>query len=79
MAISTMSRFGINDGLRVYYRHCKALKYCDRGIMEFLKNREISYVEFITRGCLVSLAATWNDAMVDRLINLAIDEANDGF
>lgn len=47
--------------------------------MEFLKNREISYVEFITRGCLVSLAATWNDAMVDRLINLAIDEANDGF
>ena len=63
-----------DSDLRIEYRHCKQLNYCDYGIMKFLETHGIKYLDFIKRGVLVSIAEKYGDLMVNRLIDLVRKE-----
>ena len=74
MGTFTMSQFKAETYL--LYKDCKALKYCDNGIEAFLKRKGISMVDFVANGVPESIARSWNDVMVNRVLDYAKRENN---
>jgi hypothetical protein len=64
--------------MKLLYRHCKALGYCDQGLVEFARLKGIDYDDFVANGIPVELAKSWKDVMVDRALALAESEAQNG-
>ena len=62
--------------MKLLYRHCKALGYCDSGIETFMEGRGIPYDEFVRNGISIEIAKSWKDIMVDRAIEVAERENN---
>lgn len=62
--------------MRLLYKHCKALRYCDRGIKAFMEAKGIDYADFVANGVPAEVARSWNDLMVNRALELAERESN---
>jgi hypothetical protein len=63
---------------RLLYRHCKALRYCDIGIEDFLAQHGMTLVEFMQNGVSAELALSWDDAMVNRALEYAQGDPDNG-
>lgn len=62
--------------MKLLYRHCKALNYCDKGIKAFMEAKGIAYTDFVANGVPAEVARSWKDLMVDRALEVAEREQN---
>lgn len=60
---------------RIYLRHVRANRFCARGLRHLAKSRGLDYSDFLRNGIERQRAVDLGDAMVNRAIALADQEA----
>lgn len=61
---------------RVYRRHLAAMKYCARGCREFFDKHNLGWSDFLRNGIERDRLYNTNDAMAQKAVKLADEEAN---
>jgi hypothetical protein len=60
----------------VLHRHCRALGYCNRGMRPWFSREGLSWADFLKDGIDADILRAKSNAMADRAIARAEEEAN---
>lgn len=60
----------------VLHRHCREIGYCNRGLREWFAREGLDWPDFVKHGLDAEVLRAKNNAMADRAIARAEDEAH---